>query len=118
MEGESVLTGDEKHPKKVAVGQFATIRDDWQFNPRDEILERTGGIGTRWMKYPGETSEQYLERVKAERKRHRSNSGMWDQQFEREDGTGIRMGYAEYEGNVEAAIEKITEEELKGVGDK
>lgn len=113
MEGESETLGDEKHPKKVAVGQFAMIRDDWLFNPGDEILERTGAIGTRWMRYPGETQEQYLERVRAERARHNSNSGMWDERLEREDGTGIRMGQAEYEGEVKMAVEQITEEEMR-----
>ena len=112
-DGESVSTGDEKHPKRVAAGKFATICDDWLYNPGDEILERTGAIGTRWKRYPGETNNQYLERVKTERKRHNSNSGMWDQQFEREDGTGIRMGHVEFEGDVEMAVEKITEEELR-----
>ena len=112
-DGESVTAGDEKHPKKIAVGQFATIRDDWLFNPGDEILERTGAIGTRWTRYPGETSEQYLERVKAERARHNSNSGMWDVQFERMDGSGIEMGRAEYGGETQMAVERITEEELK-----
>ena len=113
MEGESKVLGDEKHPKKVAVGQFATMRDDWLYNPGDEILERTGGIGTRWMKYPGETSDQYLGRVKEERRRHNSNSGMWDQQFERQNGCGIRIGFAEFEGDVQMAVEKITEEEMR-----
>ena len=113
MEGESQVLGDEKHPKKVAVGQFATMRDDWLYNPGDEILERTGGIGTRWMKYPGETSDQYLGRVKEERRRHNSNSGMWDRQFERQKGCGIRIGFAEFEGDVEMAVEKITEEEMR-----
>lgn len=112
MEGESQVLGDEKHPKKVAVGQFAIIRDDWLYNPGDEILERTGGIGTRWMKYPGETNDQYLERVKQERSRHNSNSGMWDQQFERQNGCGIRIGFAEFDGEVAMAVEKITEEEM------
>ena len=112
-DGESVTTGDEKHQKKVAVGQFATIRDDWLYNPGDEILERTGAIGTRWIRYPGETSADYLERVKLERARHNSNSGMWDETLEREDGTGIRMGYAEYEGEVKMAVEQITEEEMR-----
>ena len=114
MEGESEMVGsDEKHMRRVATGQFATIRDDWMYNAGDEILERTGAIGTRWCRYPGETGEQYLERVKAERERHNSNSGMWDQELERSDGTGIRMGYAEYEGEVRMAVEKVTEEELK-----
>ena len=113
MEGESVTTGDEKHPKKVAVGQFATIRDDWLYNAGDEILERTGAIGTRWVRYPGETNGDYLARVKAERARHNSNSGMWDETLEREDGTGIRMGYAEYEGEVKMAVVQITEEEMR-----
>ena len=113
-EGESVTVGDEKHAKKIALGQFATIRDDWLFNPGDEILERTGAIGTRWTRYPGETQEQYLERVKAERGRHNSNSGMWDRQFEREEfESGLRMGYAEYEGEVKMAVEKVTEEEMR-----
>ena len=113
MEGESETLGDEKKPKKVAVGQFATIRDDWLFNPGDEILERTGGIGTRWIKYPGETRDQYLERVKSERKRHNSNSGMWDEQLERQNGCGVRMGFVEFEGDVEMAVEKVTEEEMR-----
>ena len=114
MEGESEMVGsDEKHMRRVATGQFATIRDDWMYNAGDEILERTGAIGTRWCRYPGETGEQYLERVKAERERHNSNSGMWDPELERSDGTGIRMGYAQYEGEVRMAVEKVTEEELK-----
>ena len=112
-DGEPVTVGDEKHQKKIAAGQFATIRDDWLYNPGDEILERTGGIGTRWIKFPGETNDEYLERVRRERERHNSNSGMWDGQFERNDGTGLRMGYAEYEGETKMAVEKITEEEMR-----
>ena len=64
------------------------------------------------MKYPGETNDQYLERVKVERRRHNSNSGMWDDQFERQNGCGIRIGYVEFKGEVDMAIEKVTEEEL------
>ncbi len=65
------------------------------------------------VRYPGEPPEQYLERVRAERARHNSNSGMWDERLEREDGTGIRMGYAEYEGELKMAVEPITEEEMR-----
>lgn len=112
-DGECVTVGDEKHPKKVAVGQFATLRDDWLYNAGDEILERTGAMGTRWIKFPGETRNEYLSRVKRERERHNSNSGMWDCELEREDGSGVRMGYAEYDGEVKMAVEKITEEEMR-----
>ncbi len=112
MEGESEIVGEGKGARKIALEQFATIRDDWMYNAGDEILERTGAIGTRWCRYPGETQDQYLERVKAERARHNSNSGMWDETLERQDGSGVRMGYAEYEGEVRMAIEKVTEEEM------
>ena len=64
--------------KKINAPLFETIRDDWMFNPGDEILEKTGGIGTRWIRYPGETIEAWKERVAMERERHHSTSGRWD----------------------------------------
>ena len=98
--------------KTVAAAQFGTIRDDWLFNAGDEILERTGGIGTRWVRYPGETMRQYAERVVAERRRHGSNSGMWDEALAGDGSNGIRIGLAEYGCAPQMAVEKVTEEEL------
>ena len=98
--------------KTVAAAQFGTIRDDWLFNAGDEILERTGGIGTRWVRYPGETMRQYAERVMSERRRHGSNSGMWDEALAGDGSNGIRIGLAEYGCAPQMAVEKVTEEEL------
>ena len=52
------------------------------YNPGDEILEKTGGIGTRWIRYPGETIEDWKKRVAAERERHHSTSGRYDPELE------------------------------------
>ena len=98
-EGEQVDVGDEKKPKKIEAGKFEQIRDDWMFNAGDEVLERTGGIGTRWLKFPGETREAYVERIKAERRAHNSNSGMWDVNLY-EMNSGIPFGSVEYRGEV------------------
>lgn len=98
-EGEQVDVGDEKKPKKIEAGKFEQIRDDWMFNAGDEVLERTGGIGTRWLKFPGETREAYVERIKAERRAHNSNSGMWDVNLY-EMKSGIPFGSVEYRGEV------------------
>ena len=98
-EGEQVDVGDEKRPKKIEAGKFEAIRDDWMFNAGDEVLERTGGIGTRWLKFPGETREAYVERIKAERRAHNSNSGMWDVNLY-EMKSGIPFGSVEYRGEV------------------
>lgn len=98
-EGEQVDVGDEKKPKRIEAGKFEAIRDDWMFNAGDEVLERTGGIGTRWLKFPGETREAYVERIKAERRAHNSNSGMWDVNLY-EMKSGIPFGSVEYRGEV------------------
>jgi replicative DNA helicase len=77
----------EASPKAVAYGEkrekvkmvdydcFARIRDDWMYNDGDEILELTGGIGLRWTRFPGETTEQFTERIIRERELHHSMSG-------------------------------------------
>ena len=79
QEAEPIEVETEKgKTKKINAPLFETIRDDWMFNPGDEILEKTGGIGTRWIRYPGETIEAWKQRVAAERERHHSTSGRWD----------------------------------------
>lgn len=98
-EGAQVDVGDEKKPKKIEAGKFAAIRDDWMFNSGDEVLERTGGIGTRWLRFPGETRDEYARRVRAERAAHNSNSGMWDWDLCQID-QGIQFGKVEYQGEV------------------
>lgn len=72
------VEGANGKTKKINAPLFETICDDWMFNPGDEILEKTGGIGTRWIRYPGETVEAWKQRVAAERERHHSTSGRWD----------------------------------------
>ena len=68
--------------KKINAPLFETICDDWMYNPGDEILEKTGGIGTRWIRYPGETIADWKKRVAAERERHHSTSGRYDPELE------------------------------------
>lgn len=68
--------------KKINAPLFETICDDWMYNDGDEILEKTGGIGTRWIRYPGETVEAWRQRVAEERERHHSTSGRWDPDLE------------------------------------
>lgn len=109
MEGKSENVEIGGKTRKVAAGQFATIRDDWMFNMGDEILERTGGIGTRWVKFPGETMGAYAERVAEERQRHNSNSGMWDETL----GDAVTYGVEQYSGRCKMNVEKVTEEEMR-----
>ena len=98
-EGAQVEVEDGKKTKKLEAGKFETIRDDWMYNDGDEVLERTGGIGTRWLRFPGETWAAYALRVKSERVLHNSNSGMWDERL-CEAGEGVRYGQVEFYGEV------------------
>ena len=98
-EGAQVEVEDGKKTKKIEAGKFETIRDDWMFNDGDEVLERTGGIGTRWLQFPGETKSAYALRVRAERKAHNSNSGMWDEPLCELD-PAIPYGKIEFYGEV------------------
>ena len=97
-EGAQVEVEDGKKTKKIEAGKFETIRDDWMFNDGDEVLERTGGIGTRWLQFPGETRSAYALRVKTERVTHNSNSGMWDEELCEE--SGIPFGKVVFYGEV------------------
>ena len=99
VEGEQVEIEDGKKTKKIEAGKFAAIRDDWMYNDGDEVLERTGGIGTRWLRFPGETWAAYALRVKSERVLHNSNSGMWDEKL-CEANEGIGYGRVEFYGEV------------------
>ena len=99
VEGEQVEIEDGKKTKKIEAGKFAAIRDDWMYNDGDEVLERTGGIGTRWLRFPGETWAAYALRVKSERVLHNSNSGMWDEKL-CETNEGISYGRVEFYGEV------------------
>lgn len=99
VEGEQVEIEDGKKTKKIEAGKFAAIRDDWMYNDGDEVLERTGGIGTRWLRFPGETWAAYALRVKSERVLHNSNSGMWDEKL-CEANEGINYGRVEFYGEV------------------
>ena len=65
----------------------------------DEVRERTGGIGTRWLQFPGETRAAYAQRVRKEREAHNSNSGMWDARLCEEQGA-LEYGKLEYYGEV------------------
>ena len=98
-EGAQVEVEDGKKTKKIEAGKFETIRDDWMFNDGDEVLERTGGIGTRWLQFPGETKSAYALRVRSERKAHNSNSGMWDEPLCELD-PAIPYGKIEFYGEV------------------
>lgn len=109
MEGKSENVEVGGKVRKVAAAQFAAIRDDWLFNAGDEILERTGGIGTRWVKYPGETVAQYTERVAEMRRRHNSNSGMWDEALR----GALPYGEVEFGGKCVMSYERATEEEMR-----
>lgn len=100
----------DKKAHKVHVGAFARICDDWMFNDGDQILERTGGIGCRWVQFPGETKQQYVARVVRERAAHNSNSGMWDARLTLGDGSGVRTGQVEYQGEVKMVVEPWKEE--------
>ena len=99
VEGEQVEIEDGKKTKKIEAGKFAAIRDDWMYNDGDEVLERTGGIDTRWLRFPGETWAAYALRVKSERVLHNSNSGMWDEKL-CEANEGIGYGKVEFYGEV------------------
>ena len=98
-EGMQVEVEEGKKTKKIEAGKFETIRDDWMYNAGDEVLERTGGIGTRWLQFPGETRSAYAQRVKAERAAHNSNSGMWDAKLYDMD-PDMPYGKLEYYGEV------------------
>ncbi len=98
-EGLQVEVEEGKKTKKIEAGKFETIRDDWMYNAGDEVLERTGGIGTRWLQFPGETRSAYAQRVKAERAAHNSNSGMWDAKLYDMD-PDMPYGKLEYYGEV------------------
>ena len=98
-EGLQVEVEEGKKTKKIEAGKFETIRDDWMYNAGDEVLERTGGIGTRWLQFPGETRSAYAQRVKAERAAHNSNSGMWDAKLYDMD-PDMPYGQLEYYGEV------------------
>jgi len=99
VEGAPVEVEEGKKTRRIEAGKFETIRDDWRYNDGDEVLERTGGIGTRWLQFPGETRAAYAQRVREEREAHNSNSGMWDARLCEEQGA-LEYGKLEYYGEV------------------
>ena len=60
----------EGKTKKLPVGMFEEIRDDWTYTEQDWWLEMTGAIPQRGVKLMGETYEQVHERFARERDAH------------------------------------------------
>ena len=67
-EDEEVLLGGKS--KKLPVGKFEHICDDWTYAAEDWWLEMTGAMPRRGCKLMGETYAQMRERMAEERKRH------------------------------------------------
>ena len=67
-EKENVMVGGKS--KRLPIGMFQQIRDDWTYTGEDWWLEMTGVIPQRGCKLMGETYEQMRERMARERAAH------------------------------------------------
>lgn len=69
-DGEKREVTVEGKTKRLPVGMFETIRDDWTYTEQDWWLEMTGAMPQRGVKLMGETYEQMRERFARERANH------------------------------------------------
>ncbi len=87
-EGKSqeVELGGKK--KKLPIGKFEELRDDWSYLPQDFVLEANGSLKQRGCKLLGETYAEMWARIARNRQAH---SEVIHCVFER-DKQGARMG--------------------------
>lgn len=89
IEGEDREVQIEGKTKKLPIGKFEAICDDWTYTDQDWWLEMTGAIPMRGCKLMGETYAQMRERIERERERHPEVK-----QFVREyDAKGNEIGW-------------------------
>jgi len=70
-EGEDIDVEVNGKSKKLPIGKFEQIRDDWVYTSQDWWLEMTNAMPQRGCKLMGETYPQMRERQARERSRHR-----------------------------------------------
>ena len=69
-EGEDIEVPVGGKPKKLPVGKFEQLRDDWTYTEQDWWLEMTNALPQRGCKLMGETYSEMRKRLAEERARH------------------------------------------------
>ena len=88
IEGEDVEVTVGGKQKKLPVGKFEQLCDDWTYAAEDWWLEMTNAMPQRGCKLMGETYAQMRERMAEERKRHPDVKQFVREYDERGDVTG------------------------------